>query len=213
MTTAELSFVHRHVPPDGVGMPTILLLHGAGGDEESLLNLAAIVAPTAGLLAPRGKALGDGAPRFFGRLHTGSPDLDDLRERTDDLATFIREAAETYCFDPGETVAVGYANGAEIAASLLLRHPGLLAGAALLHGALPFAPSASAALAGTDVLVTAGRMDATVTAAQTEELAAALRRAGANVELEWQPGGHELTIAEILAAAGWWRERLGIDAP
>src|SRR3954462_4900387 len=117
-------FIHAFVP--GTSARTLLLLHGTGGTENDLVPLGRSLDPTAALLSPRGKVLENGMPRFFRRLAEGVFDEQDLIRRTHELADFIGEAAEHYRFDPKNIVAVGYSNGANIAAATLLLHPGVL---------------------------------------------------------------------------------------
>ena len=202
-----LGFIHRYIPPAAegelAGSTTLLLLHGTGGDEEDLLPLGRALLPGAGLLSPRGKVLERGAPRFFRRLAEGVFDQEDLARRTDELAAFIEAAAKTYDLDRAGLVAVGFSNGANIAASLLLRRPGLLRGAVLLSPMVPFEPESPPDLRGTSVFIGAGRNDPIAPAAQAERLADMFRRAGADVSLHWEPGGHALTDGEVSAAAEW----------
>ena len=148
-----LGFVHRYVPPTAgaelAGRTTLLLLHGTGGDEEDLIPLGRALRPGAGMLSPRGKVLERGAPRFFRRLAEGVFDQEDLARRTEELAEFIEAAAKTYKLDRDGIVAVGFSNGANIAASLLLRRPGLLRRAVLLSPIVPFEPDTPPDLSGT----------------------------------------------------------------
>src|SRR5215207_5564250 len=140
METAKLAFVHQFVPAQADGAPTLLLLHGTGGNEHDLLDLGRALYPRAALLSPRGQVRENGMPRFFRRLAEGVFDLDDLRRRTADLAAFIAAASAAYGFDPRRVIAVGYSNGANIAASLLLLYPAALAGAVLFHAMVPLVP-------------------------------------------------------------------------
>lgn len=212
-----LGFVHRYVPPaaDGAaaGGTTLLLLHGTGGDENDLLPLGRALLPGAGMLSPRGKVLERGAPRFFRRLAEGVFDQEDLARRTDELADFIRAAAETYELDRDGIVAVGFSNGANIATSLLLRHPGVLRGAVLLSPMVPFEPERLPDLSGTSVFIGAGRMDPIAPAAQAERLAELLRQAGADVTLHWEPGGHAVSREEVDAARRWIAQCLTAPRP
>jgi phospholipase/carboxylesterase/glyoxalase family protein len=201
-----LGFAHRFVPAEpgaGRSAPTLLLLHGTGGSEDDLLPLGRMLAPGAALLSPRGKVLENGMPRFFRRLAEGVFDVPDLVARTHELAAFVRAAAERYGFDPHRVVAVGFSNGANIAAGLLLLHAGLLRAAALLRPMVPFDPDPVPDLAGTSVFVGAGRHDPLVPPQNTERLVELLRSAGADVTAEWQPTGHNLTEADVEAARRW----------
>ena len=203
MTTPHLGFVHRYVPARRADTPTLLLLHGTGGDETDLLPLGEVLAPGAGLLSPRGQVREHGMPRFFRRLAEGVFDLEDLRFRTHELASFVAAAAAAYGFDPRRVIAVGYSNGANIAASLLLTHPGVFSGAVLFHAQVPLEPQEAPNLMGIPVFLTGGRADPIVRPAETERLAVLLREAGANVTLRWQPNGHTLSPREVDEARRW----------
>jgi len=202
-----LGFVHRYVPPDSraelAGGTTLLLLHGTGGDEEDLIPVGRELLPGAGMLSPRGKVLERGAPRFFRRLAEGVFDQEDLARRTEELAQFIEAAITTYQLEADGIVAVGFSNGANIAASLLLRRPGLLRGAVLFSPMVPFSPEAKSQLVGTSVFIGAGRADPIAPPAEAERLAAMLRDSGADVTLHWETGGHSLTRAELDMAREW----------
>jgi predicted esterase len=201
---ADLGFVHRFVPaPAGTAGPTLLLLHGTGGDESDLLPLGRALAPHAALLSPRGKVLEGAMPRFFRRLAEGVLDREDLVVRTHELADFVQRATGAYGLDPRRVVALGFSNGANIAASLLLLHPGILSAAALLRPMVPFEPDPLPDLAGTSVLIAAGRMDPMVAPAQTERLAEILESSGAEVETHWADAGHGLTAEEVDLIRAW----------
>src|SRR5579871_3772557 len=202
-----MDFVHRFLPaPQPEGAPTLLLLHGTGGSENDLLTLGQALLPGANLLSPHGKVLEHGMPRFFRRLAEGVFDQEDLRFRTGELADFVAEAAERYGFSAERVIAVGYSNGANIAASLLLRQPERLAGAVLFHPMVPFVPETLPDLRGRGIFIGAGQNDPIVPVANTEELAALFRQAGAEVTLQWQRGGHALTQAEVQAAQTWLKQ-------
>lgn len=193
---------HAHVWEPG-GEHTLLLLHGTGGTERDLLGLGRALMPGASLLAPRGNVLEGTMPRFFRRLSEGVFDLADLERRTRDLAAFLREAAEVYGFDGRQVTAVGFSNGANIAASLLLAHPGVLSAAVLFRAMLPFDPEHAPGLDGTQVYLGAGRADPLVPHDSIERLAAILRDGGADVTLDWQEAAHGLTNADASAARRW----------
>jgi predicted esterase len=201
--SGDLGFIHVYERPTDAGGVTLLLLHGTGGDERDLLDLGRLLAPGAGLLSPRGQVRERGMPRFFRRLAEGVFDLDDLRQRTRELADFVARAASVYGFDVARVVAVGFSNGANIAASMLLLRPDMLAGAALFHAMIPLEPDTPPALRDKPIFLAAGRADPLIPPAETARLAALLRQYGATVEEYWQPGGHALTQAEALAARDW----------
>jgi phospholipase/carboxylesterase len=192
--------VHRWIPAERPELPTLLLLHGTGGDEDDLLPLGRTLLPGAAMLSPRGNVLEGGAPRFFRRLAEGVFDIDDLHRRTDELADFVDAASTEYGIDPRSLYAVGYSNGANIAGSMLLSRPAVLAGGVLFRAMVPFEPIGVPTLSGKRVLISAGKMDQLISPAGTERLAAILRGAGADVDLEWQPTGHGLTAGDLEAA-------------
>ena len=197
----SLGFIHRFEP--GTSGGTLLVLHGTGGDENDLISLAQRLAPHDNLLSPRGAVLENGMPRFFRRLDLGVFDEEDLERRASDLGRFVRAAAIRYGFDPSLVRAVGYSNGANMAAALLLLDPDLLSGAALLRAVLPLTPSQPPRLTGKSVLIAAGRRDPYAPVARVQALATQLQEAGASVELRWSDRGHELDELEIDQAAAW----------
>src|SRR5260370_217814 len=176
-----LGFIHRYIPPiagaELASSTTLLLLHGTGGDEEDLLPLGRAVLPGAGMLSPRGKVLAAAPPRSFRRVAEGVFDQEDLLRRTEELAHFIEAATQTYKLDRDGMVAVGFSNGANIAASLLLRRPRLLRGAVLLSPMVPFVPEALPDLLGTALFSGPGRAEALVSPSTTEQPAPFLRPA------------------------------------
>jgi phospholipase/carboxylesterase/glyoxalase family protein len=202
MQGRELDFIYRYLPGKGPG-PTLLLLHGTGGDESDLIPLGQYLAPGAALLSPRGKVLEHGMPRFFRRFPDGSFDVDDVKLRAHELATFVAAAADKVSFDRRYVVAVGYSNGANIAAAALIAHPGLFAAAVLFHATLPYKPQEIVNLPGLPVFLTGGRRDTMILPEGTEALAELLREAGADMTLSWQPGAHELTRSEVDGARRW----------
>ena len=200
---APLDFVHVFEPPTDQNAPILLLLHGTGGNEQDLLSLAEILAPDAGVLSPRGKVLERGMPRFFRRLAEGVFDVEDLKFRTGELADFVLAAATHYGFDVGRLVAVGFSNGANIAASMLLLRPDALAAGILIRAMVPLVPDPLPSLPRTRVLVSNGTLDPIVSADESERLAKLFRETGADVTLVWQPAGHELTQGDVSAAREW----------
>ena len=203
MREASLGFIHQFVPAKSESLPTLLLLHGTGGDENDLLPLGQALVPGAALLTPRGKVLENGMPRFFRRLALGVFDEQDLRFRTQELAEFVRAAADQYGFDPGNIVAVGYSNGANIAGSMLLLYPQSLRAAVLLSPMLPLKPEQMPNLKSVAIFVAAGRADPIVAPENTKQLVSLLEQAGADVIEHWHRGGHELTQSVIDAAHHW----------
>ncbi len=204
MTRPDLGLVHRF-EPGRTDAPVLLLLHGTGGDEDDLVPLGRTLHPHAALLSPRGAVLENGMPRFFRRLAEGVFDLEDLRVRTREIAEFIKGARERYSLGDRPIIAVGFSNGANIAASLLLSDTGALQGGALMRAMVPFEPAKTPQLAGIPVLLLEGTFDPIVPRSTGERLAELLQTGGAEVTLSWQPAGHQLTPADVDAAGRWLR--------
>jgi phospholipase/carboxylesterase/glyoxalase family protein len=198
-----LSHVHRFIPASGNEQRTLLLLHGTGGDENDLVPLGRALLPGAAMLSPRGNVIENGMSRFFRRLAEGVFDQRDLEQRTVELARFIDEAAAVYGFDRDRVIAVGFSNGANIAASVMLRGTGALHRAVLLSPMVPFEPASPPALQGDSVFIGAGRADPIVPVEQVERLAELFADADAGVEVFWHRGGHTITNDELEAARRW----------
>jgi len=205
---------HRWLPgAAGPASPTVLLLHGTGGDESDLIPLGTELAPGASLLSARGQVSERGMPRFFRRHADGVFDEADIRARVPVLAAVVRSAAGTYGFRLESLFALGYSNGANMAASLLLLEPGLLRGAALLRAVMPLEPATLPALAGTSVFISAGKTDPFSPVQRAQRLADALASAGADVTLRWQRAGHELVPGDLEDTRGWLSRHLApVDA-
>ncbi|NMO97431.1 alpha/beta hydrolase [Paenibacillus lemnae] len=201
---------HRHVYRKGrsTEAPTLLMLHGTGGNEEDLLPLAEMFSPESGVLGVRGNVLENGMPRFFRRLSEGVFDEEDLIQRTEDLKAFLDQAAEQYGFDRSRVVAVGYSNGANIAASLLFHYADALRGAVLHHPMVPRRGIELPDLSGVPVFISAGKRDPLCTPEESEELESLLTEAGADVKLHWEAGGHQLSRAELGAASVWVKNQI-----
>jgi phospholipase/carboxylesterase len=202
--TPDLGFAHVHEPGDDPTGLTLLLLHGTGGDEHDLLPLGRALHPGARLLSPRGRVREHGvANRWFARHAEGVLDTDDLVRRAGELAGFVRAAAGTYGFATERLVAVGFSNGANIAAATLLLGHSVMRGAVLLSPMLPLQPDERPDLAEVGVFIGAGRSDPICPPAHAEALAELLTDAGAAVELRWHDAGHTVTAEEVAAAAMW----------
>jgi predicted esterase len=205
------TFVHRFEPGSDECAATLLVLHGTGGDENDLLPLARRIDPEAAILSPRGRVLEHGMPRYFRRIAEGVFDLEDLARRTTELADFVTAAASHYKVDGRQVFALGYSNGANIAASLLLTRPDILAGAILFRPMVPFEPARPAGLAGKPIRISAGKQDHIVPRPLTERLKEILSEAGAHVTEVWYSTGHALVAQEVAEAAEWFAvQRAGV---
>ena len=197
-------FIHEFVP--GTSERTLLLLHGTGGNERDLIPLGRELDPRAALLSPRGKVLENGMPRFFRRLAEGVFDLEDLKNRTNELADFVEAATQHYGFASENVIAVGYSNGANIAASMLLLRPEILRGAVLFRAMVPLVPENLPDLSSLRVWIGAGSEDPIIPTSETQRLVELLRSAGADVTLRFFNAGHGLTSSDVEIAKHWLDE-------
>ena len=203
----QLGFIHKFIPSEGrkdQNSLTLLLLHGTGGDETDLIPIARMLEITnASILSPRGKVIENGMPRYFRRLSEGIFDIEDLKFRTNELAEFVQNASKTYALNLNRIVAIGYSNGANIAASVLLLRPEILSNAILFRPMIPLVPNTLPNLSSKRVLISAGLHDPIVASYQTKDLFDLLEKVGAKVSIQWQNSGHELTQRDIVGARKW----------
>lgn len=208
MTPSVEDFVHVLEPATAPDAPTLVLLHGTGADEYDLLPLGRALAPGAALLSPRGKVDESGLNRWFRRLREGVFDVDDVIARTDELADWLTVALDFYELDPRRVVVSGFSNGANTGAALLLRRPGLAAGAALFAAGAPLQGRTPdpVDLSETRVFLGAGEVDPITTIDQARLLTEQLRSRGADVVADEHPGGHQLPPEQLARAQGWFSE-------
>jgi phospholipase/carboxylesterase len=203
-------FIHEFVP--GTSDRTLLLLHGTGGNERDLIPLGRELDPNASLLSPRGKILENGMPRFFRRLAEGVFDLEDLKTRTNELADFVTAAARHYKLATDHIVGVGYSNGANISASMLLLRPEIMHAAILFRAMVPLVPENLPDLSSVRVWIGAGSQDPIIPTSETQRLAELLRSAGADVTIRFFNAGHGLTSSEVEMTGQWLKDLKPPDA-
>ncbi|MEK3976887.1 MULTISPECIES: alpha/beta hydrolase [unclassified Psychrobacillus] len=199
---------HLYMQGEDSSKPTLLLLHGTGGNEHDLVGLGKEIDSSANILSVRGNVLENGMPRFFKRLAEGVFDLEDLQARTEELKNFIDEAANNYKFDRDKVVVIGYSNGANIAGNLLFEYKDVFKGAILHHPMVPRHGVEVPTMPGTPVFIGAGKNDFMCPATESQELRDILQDSGANVELYWHEYGHQLTQDEVQAAKEWYKKNL-----
>jgi predicted esterase len=202
-----MDFIHHFIPAHETPLRRVLLLlHGTAGNENDMIPLGRDLDPAAALLSLRGNVLENGMPRFFRRLAEGVFDEEDVVRRANELADFIPAAAANYEFDPVMLTAVGYSNGANVAAAVLLLRPGVIKSAVLLRAMVPLTPAALPDLAGTRVMICSGTHDPIIPVENAKRLTAMLREGGAEVTLRLEDAGHQLVFDEIAAAKNWLQE-------
>jgi predicted esterase len=202
--TEDLGFIHRFVPAtDSASGETLIVLHGTGGNENDLIGIGQAIAPGAAILSPRGNVLENGAPRFFRRIAEGVFDPKEVRSRAEELTRFIRAAVVTYRLDRSRLYGLGYSNGANVAATMMLIEPDILQSAILFRPMVVYEPTEKTDLSGSAVFISAGRMDQIAPTASVERLAELFETAHAEVTLKWQLGGHNLVPSEVREAADW----------
>lgn len=206
MKNTELGFIHRFIPANSKEKQsdlTLLLLHGTGGNEEDLIPLGKELSSNASILSVRGKVLENGMPRFFRRLKEGIFDMEDLNLRTNELAEFILNSSSVYELELERIIAVGFSNGANIGASLLLRRPEVLSGAILFRAMVPFIPKVLPDLSNKHVLLSEGLHDPIVSREEAQNLLKLFMRTHSDAALEWRDSGHNLVQEDIVASRRW----------
>lgn len=188
--------------------PILLLLHGTGGTESDLLPLANMIDEDAAVLSVRGNVLENSMPRFFRRIAEGVFDIDDLIFRTHELNDFLDEASQKYQFDRNNIIAIGYSNGANIAASLLFHIQHSLRGAILHHPMVPRRGITLPDLTNKNVFISAGTNDPICPAEESKDLYFLLNKANAKVYLHWEDNGHQLTRTEVESAQTWYKNNI-----
>lgn len=192
--------IHQFI--QGTKETTLVLLHGTGGTEQDLIPLAKELSTEANILTLRGDVIENGMSRFFRRHAEGVLDLEDLKKQTERFLQFLDEAATEYGVDRDKMIPLGYSNGANLIGSALYRQPAFTA-SLLFHPMVPDRSLTLPDLAGTNVFISAGERDPICPKTETEELTTTLRNAGADVELFYHSGGHELRMEEVEAARTW----------
>ena len=190
------SYIHL-VRAGAPGQPLFVVLHGTGGDENQFFDFGGRILPESTVISPRGDVSEHGAARFFRRKAEGVYDLDDLERGTRHMAEFITANRDHY--QAGKVIGLGFSNGANILANVLIEFPGLIDAAVLMHPLIPFEPKAAPAPASRRVLITAGERDPICPVPLTKKLRSYLEEQGGDVSLEWHPGGHEIRSNEIEA--------------
>ncbi len=206
----KLGLVHRFIPASDTvakrnnnDLPLLLLLHGTGGNEDDLIPVGKMLCQDCPLLSPRGKVTENGMPRFFRRLAEGVFDIEDLKYRTHELADFINSASRLYGFNLNKTIAVGFSNGANIAASIILLRPEVLSGAILFRAMVPIKPERLPDLSNKHILLSEGLHDPIVPKYEAERLFEILKKSGSKITLKWQNSDHNLTGDDIRIAKEW----------
>ncbi len=190
---------------DSASAYTLLLLHGTGGGENDLIPIGRVFGKKVNLLSIKGRVEENGLSRFFKRHSEGVFDIDDLKFRTNELYDFIYSASESFGINEKKIIALGYSNGANLAGSLLLMHPEILAGAILIRPMIPFRPNFNVDLNNKPVLIAAGRNDFTIPEGQSKEWADLLVKFNSKITLHFENAGHNLTQADINFAIEWFK--------
>lgn len=196
-----MSFVHRYLPGTGEDPRTAIVFHGTGGDENSLVPFAQSLMPGAAILSLRGRVDENGMPRFFRRFAEGVFDYDSIRTESDAVAEFLEQASKDYGIDLESAVGVGYSNGANIAWSTLLRHPSSFGTLVLFRPMITLDDSSD--LTGKRIFVGTAEQDPIVPVENVQRLIEQMKSCGAQVEVSWHPGGHQLTRGEVTLASSW----------
>lgn len=198
------SFIHIYNEPLMGNTTIFLLLHGTGGDENDLIQLAKMIDPQAGILSLRGNIDENGMNRFFERKAMGVLDEESLKKETVKLYDFLNAAASEYHFKKEQLVVLGYSNGANIASSLLFHYKDAFNQGMLLHPMVPLRTVELPDLSRQRLFIGAGENDPICPPEETEELEQMLSKTGASITMYWGKDGHSLSQNELNAASMWY---------
>jgi phospholipase/carboxylesterase len=188
--------------------PTLVLFHGTGGDEYDLVSIAKMIDDKASILSLRGSVNENGLNRFFKRIRPGVFDEADLKKRTLDIITFLKDQCKNYNLDESNIIALGYSNGANMISSILMHEPALFKGALLHHPMVPYKDMNVPSLHKKNIFMAAGENDPICDKDEPIKLKGLLEASGADVTLKWYYQGHQLTELEIQDAKAWYNTHL-----
>ncbi len=193
---------------DDPAAPLIVLLHGRGASENSMIQLAPYLPPGPAYAAVRGPVEDGGGFAWFVNESAGRPDAESLAAGMSGFREWLDAEG-----DPDRPVVLlGFSNGAALAGGLLLSDPGRYDSGVLLYGTLPFdagVPLTRGRLAGLPIFLTHGLHD-TVIRPELQERTweYLLKESGCALWAEREPTGHELTGRTVGGVAQWLGERL-----
>ncbi len=182
----------------------LMLLHGTGGDEYDLVDLGRYIAPDLTLISPRGRAPENGMNRWFARHAEGILDEQDIKKRTAELHRFLPKATQAHGVSAKKLWALGFSNGANMAAAMLLLYPESFAGAVLFRPMLPLKPENLPDLKGKHLFIAAGTHDTMIPRESTEMLIGILQDQGAVLQVNWATAGHGFGQDEVVLAKQWF---------
>lgn len=188
---------HHKLRAGSPGKPAFFVFHGTGGDENQFFEFGAGLLPDATVVSPLGDVAEHGAARFFRRTAEGVYDMADLKRATQKMAAFVAAVRDANAAGP--VIGLGFSNGANILANVLIEHPDLFDAAVLMHPLIPFEPKPAPASSSRRLLITAGERDPICPVPLTTSLLEYFQAQGGDVEMEWHSGGHEIRSSEIEA--------------
>jgi len=192
----DTTYVHR-LRAGAPGKPIFFVFHGTGGDENQFFDFASRLLPDATIVSPRGDVAEQGAARFFRRTGEGVYDMADLARATTKMTAYVKGLAAEH--SASAVLGLGFSNGANILANVLIEAGDLFDASVLMHPLIPFEPRDNAKLEGAKVLITAGERDPIAPVLLTKALAGYFARQKADVKVEWHPGGHDIRPNEVEA--------------
>lgn len=198
----EAAFIHKLFQPEKPSGRVMILMHGSGGDETTLMSLASRIAPDATLIGIRGRVVQDGVKRWYRRVTPTEFDQQDVRAEATAFAGFLREMARVQKLDLSAATFLGYSNGANLIAALTQLYPDLIHRAVLLRPMPVLTETAKVDLSDTRFLTIAGEQDR-LYFPFAPKLEALLRGCGANVEARVIASGHGIGDEDARIVAEW----------
>lgn len=208
MTTPEPQALWRCGSCENRRGALILLLHGRGVDERDLFALAPLFPPEATVAALRGPIPAAGGYTWYDAPAPGRPTAGSLAASVRYVERWLDERAG----DAEEIWLAGFSAGAALAGALLAHAPQRFAGAALLHGSLPFDAGVSLVpgrFDGIPLFYGYGLVDDVIPPDLIARTRAYLGAAsGASVDEHAYDAAHGLGDDELRDLAAWFRTRL-----
>lgn len=177
---------------DGTLNEWMVLFHGTGGNEFSLLQIAGDIEPNAHVLSFIGEIGAGTQRRFFAPLENGALPRADFDVRVEH---FLAAWEEVRPKNADKITFLGYSNGANFILGVLEKAPEIADRIVLMHPSnlgYTFETGSDAQL-----IITAGSMDTLAIPGDTMKLAKQLTQTFPNTTMKLLDGGHEVRDAEI----------------
>jgi len=198
----QAGFIHKLFRPEKPSGRIMILMHGSGGDESTLVSLASKIAPDATLIGIRGRVVQDGVKRWYKRVTATEFDQQDVRAEAAAFASFLSDLAVKQKLDLSAATFLGYSNGANLIAAMTQLYPDVVRKAVLLRAMQVLSETDSVDLSDSRFLTIAGEKDK-LYFPFAPKLEAMLKGNGAKVDFRVIPSGHGIGDDDVRIVAEW----------